>query len=205
MLAGRVGTDTAPIFKEVQSSWQRWAYCVCTWCKMLKGLYWVRRIVSILFKYCESLFAAHLMDRLVQYFFWVRVLSLSFRVLDGDLPSSYGLCGCCSFHPSQSRQGKRLEERAQEILMGQAWNWHIISWFTFLFWHWGTGLHLTGKEAEKWLAEGKHGFIGERTVYVWSALRSQEGVAIFWWCVWFVCDWRIQRRDNIWLCFVLIH
>lgn len=63
-------------------------------------------------------------------------------------------------------QGKRLEEHAQEILMGQAWNWHVISWFIFLFWHWGTGPHLIGKEAEKWLAEGKHGFIGvcmERT------------------------------------------
>lgn len=63
-------------------------------------------------------------------------------------------------------QGKRLEEHVQEILMGQAWNWHVISWFIFLFWHWGTGPHLIGKEAEKWLAEGKHGFIGvcmERT------------------------------------------
>lgn len=57
-------------------------------------------------------------------------------------------------------QGKRLEEHVQEILMGQAWNWHVISWFIFLFWHWGTGPHLIGKEAEKWLAEGKHGFIG---------------------------------------------
>lgn len=103
-------------------------------------------------------------------------------------------------------QGKRLEEHAQEILMGQAWNWHVISWFIFLFWHWGTGPHFIGKEAEKWLAEGKHGFIGERTVYVWSALGSQEGVVIFWWFVWFVCGWRFQRSHNVWLClcFVLI-